>query len=197
MEQTQTPLKITKDMVIGEILSLHPEKSPLLAEIMMDFGIHCVGCGAASFETLEQGVLGHGFSEDQLDNLVNSLNNAIRLEEQSQKTMTEFKLQLTPKAIEQVKQAMNSSENKTSTLRVSIIQGGCCSGPMYDLEIASSPKPGDINFKQDNINIAVSRSSLETLNGTEIDFISSEGQEGFKFNNPNEIPEAESCGCAH
>ena len=196
METIETHLKINKDMIIGEILSLHPEKASLLAEIMMDFGIHCVGCGAASFETLEQGVLGHGFSEEQLDNLVDSLNKAIELEEQSTKTMAEFKLTLTPKAIEKVSEAMNA-ENKNSTLRVSIMNGGCCSGPMYDLEVISSPKTGDINFKQDDLNIAVDRSSLEFLNGAEIDFVENENESGFKFNNPNQIQEAEGCGCAH
>ncbi len=69
--------KITKNMLIAEILAENPEKAQLLAETMMDFGIHCVGCGAASFETLERGVLGHGFSEKDLNKLVKQINNIL------------------------------------------------------------------------------------------------------------------------
>lgn len=77
METKQT-LKITKEMLISEILIQNQDRAQILSEIMIDFGIHCVGCGAASFETLEQGVLGHGFSEDQLNKLVEDLNKALK-----------------------------------------------------------------------------------------------------------------------
>jgi iron-sulfur cluster assembly protein len=69
--------KITKDMIIADILEDNFEKADLLSEIMMDFGIHCVGCGASGFETLEEGVLGHGFSEQDLDLLIQRLNKVI------------------------------------------------------------------------------------------------------------------------
>ena len=75
-KQTQIH-KVTKNMLIAEILSENPEKAQLLSEIMLDFGIHCIGCGAAAFETLEQGVLGHGFSEEDLNKLVKQINEVL------------------------------------------------------------------------------------------------------------------------
>src|SRR3989344_8741049 len=72
--------KITKGMIIQEILAEHPDKAMILSEILIDFGIHCVGCGASGFETLEEGVLGHGFTEQELDILVHDLNKAINSE---------------------------------------------------------------------------------------------------------------------
>ncbi|MEK6823662.1 MAG: DUF1858 domain-containing protein [Nanoarchaeota archaeon] len=75
IQQTQ---KITKEMLITDILAESPEKAQLIAEIMMDFGIHCIGCGAAAFETLEQGVLSHGFSEKDLNNLIKQINNLLK-----------------------------------------------------------------------------------------------------------------------
>ena len=75
--QTSTKI-ITKDMLIAEILAENPEKAQLLSEIMTGFGIHCVGCGAAAFETLEQGVLGHGYFEKDLNNLIKELNKILK-----------------------------------------------------------------------------------------------------------------------
>tara|TARA_Y100000310_G_scaffold39747_1_gene37265 strand:+ start:13792 stop:14025 length:234 start_codon:yes stop_codon:yes gene_type:complete len=76
MGQTQKQ-KITKDMLIADIFTEHPEKAEKLGEIMINFGIHCVGCGAAMFETLEEGVLAHGFSKKELDKLIEDLNKII------------------------------------------------------------------------------------------------------------------------
>ena len=48
--------KVTKDMTIGEILTLHPK----MAQVLMAGGMHCVGCGASAGETLEQAAEVHG-----------------------------------------------------------------------------------------------------------------------------------------
>lgn len=61
---------ITRAMRVQDILAILPSAEPLLAE----YGLHCVGCSGASFETLEEGYLSHGFKEDQLDSLVTDLN---------------------------------------------------------------------------------------------------------------------------
>ena len=44
----------------------------------MDYGVHCVGCSASSFETMEQGILGHGFSEGELMDILMEINDAIK-----------------------------------------------------------------------------------------------------------------------
>lgn len=64
-------VKITKDILILDLV----EKNPGLAEVLTeDYGFHCVGCMAASMETLEQGALVHGMTEDQIDEMVEKLN---------------------------------------------------------------------------------------------------------------------------
>ena len=78
LKKQNSTKKINKEMLIAEILAESPEKAQLLAEVMIDFGIHCVGCGAASFETLEQGVLSHGFSEKDLKKLIEELNKILK-----------------------------------------------------------------------------------------------------------------------
>jgi len=65
--------KISKDMIIAEIVA----KFPYLAEYIMDYGVHCVGCGVASFETLEEGFMGHGMTSENVDVIIEELNKVI------------------------------------------------------------------------------------------------------------------------
>jgi len=55
-------VKITKKMTFNEIL----EKNPESVMILLEKGMHCIGCGMAGFETLEQGALAHGIDVDEL-----------------------------------------------------------------------------------------------------------------------------------
>ena len=190
--QTQTQ-KITKNMLIAEILAENPEKAQLLSEIMIDFGIHCVGCGASAFETLEQGVLGHGYSEDDLNKLVKQINEVLEetLKSEEPKNLKNFSLSFTKTAIEKVKQIMKHENKKNQILRISVLSGGC-SGSVYNLEIINKSIKSDLNFKKSGINVAVDKKGIEKLDGVEIDFVDNLNESGFKFNNPNSQKE---CGC--
>lgn len=70
--------KITRSMAIGEILKSFPDKSSILAEEMTKMGLHCVGCCASNWETLEEGMLGHGISDEAIDAFVERLNDLLR-----------------------------------------------------------------------------------------------------------------------
>ena len=63
-------MKITKDMSIGEVVELCPDA----VDVLMEYGLHCVGCGAAMWETLEEGAMGHGMSTDVLESLLGDIN---------------------------------------------------------------------------------------------------------------------------
>lgn len=57
---------ITKDMTIGEVLS----KKVGAADILISFGMGCVGCPSAQAETLEEAATIHGIKlEELLENL--------------------------------------------------------------------------------------------------------------------------------
>jgi len=64
------PRKITKHMAIGDVASRYPETF----EVFVRFGLHCIGCHVAAFETIEQGALSHGIDVDEL---VRELNEAV------------------------------------------------------------------------------------------------------------------------
>ncbi len=54
--------QITKDMTIGEILRTTPDVAPIL----MNAGMHCLGCPSAQGESLEEAAMVHGLDIDSL-----------------------------------------------------------------------------------------------------------------------------------
>lgn len=62
--------KITKDMTLGEIAEKHPKA----AEVLLKYGLHCIGCSVAVWETLEQGAAAHGIQGKELEKLLKELN---------------------------------------------------------------------------------------------------------------------------
>lgn len=69
--------KINKKMPIVEIL----QKVPQAAGVMMEHGLHCVGCAAASYENLEQGAQAHGMSDEDIDKMVQEINKVAKDDE--------------------------------------------------------------------------------------------------------------------
>ena len=60
---------ITKDMTIGDVL----KKKEGVAEVLMEFGMGCLGCPSASMETIEQACFIHGLNLDEVIEKINSL----------------------------------------------------------------------------------------------------------------------------
>ena len=60
---------IEKTTKIGELLKVAPEK----AEILLEIGMHCLGCPASQMETLEEAAAVHGIDIDELMAKINSL----------------------------------------------------------------------------------------------------------------------------
>ena len=65
-------MKVTKDMTIGQLLSV----APLVAPVLMEVGMHCLGCPSAQAETLEEAAMVHGLDADLLVEKINASINA-------------------------------------------------------------------------------------------------------------------------
>ena len=61
-------MKYNKETKIGEIIEKTPEK----AEILLNAGMHCLGCPASQMETLEEACQVHGIDVDELVEKLNS-----------------------------------------------------------------------------------------------------------------------------
>ena len=59
---------VTKQMSIGEVLQIDRETAP----IMMEYGMHCMGCPFSQMESLEMGCAAHGTDADELVATINA-----------------------------------------------------------------------------------------------------------------------------
>jgi len=64
---------ITKEMTLGEVVQTYPET----VNIMFKYGLHCIGCHVATWETIEQGMLAHGNTAGQIESMVREMNEAV------------------------------------------------------------------------------------------------------------------------
>ncbi|MBQ9503585.1 MAG: DUF1858 domain-containing protein [Lachnospiraceae bacterium] len=62
-------MAIDKNTAIGELLQVKPQAAPLLMEI----GMHCLGCPASQGETIEEAAMVHGLDADDLVAEINAI----------------------------------------------------------------------------------------------------------------------------
>ena len=61
--------QITEKMTFAKIMEKHPES----ANILFESGLHCIGCGMAMYESLEDGCKAHGMNKKQIESLIKKL----------------------------------------------------------------------------------------------------------------------------
>lgn len=61
-------VQINKTTTIGELL----QEAPQIAPILLDVGMHCLGCPASQMETLEEAAMVHGIDSDLLVEKINA-----------------------------------------------------------------------------------------------------------------------------
>lgn len=95
-------------------------------------------------------------------------------------------------ARDQVKRLIvEKSDSDKAFIRVGV-QGGGCSGLMYELDFDTEMKEGDKTFEDNGIKIVVDKKSYLYLIGTELDYSGGLNGKGFSFINPNAN---RTCGC--
>jgi len=186
--------EITKDWTISDILTTYHDQSAKLIDIMMKHGLHCFGCGASTFETVEQGTLGHGMPTQVMNQLILELNEVIRAGNPNSTTLREPQTQqvqaspsnpvlLTSSAVSKIKELMKKTQKEDYGLRVGIVPGGCA-GFSYKIEFEKSAGKEDITFEQDGIRVFMDDLSVDMLSGSQVDYIETLQQSGFKIENP-------------
>ncbi len=177
--------RIDRQMTIEEIFSRFPSKSQKLAQEMSNAGLNCVGCSASTWETLEAGMLGHGYDEALIEGLLGKLN-GILAEKEDLTTIT-----ITERAVKKY-QAILAEEGKEGWgVRYGEKAAGC-SGFEYFLDYSEKAKEGDQIFVSNGIEIHIQQKSLPRLIGSVIDYVDGLNGAGFKISNPNV---KSSCGC--
>jgi len=179
--------KIVRDMTIDEIFKRFPSKSPKLAQEMTNAGLHCVGCSASTWETVEAGMYSHGMKDEEIDDLLGRLNK-ILAETEDPTTVT-----ITEKAAKKYKEILKEEGKADWALRFGERAAGC-SGFEYFLDYSEKAKPGDMILESNGLEIHLHHKSADRLMGCVIDYVDGLHGAGFKITNPNVKA---SCGCGN
>jgi len=100
-------------------------------------------------------------------------------------------IQLTERAVDKVREILESQEPKPAGLRISVVGGGC-SGFSYSMAFENAPGLLDKTYNYNSLRVFVDQASLLYLDGAEVDYVETLEGSGFKFNNPNV---KSTCGC--
>ena len=65
-------VKVTKDMTIGELIRSFPQVAPILMQV----GMHCLGCPSAQAESIGEAAMVHGLDAEVLVEKINAFLNA-------------------------------------------------------------------------------------------------------------------------
>ena len=60
---------ITKDMLIGDVIEMYPGA----AKALLSVGMHCITCGVAIYESVEEASYVHGLEPDDVVKVVNDM----------------------------------------------------------------------------------------------------------------------------
>ena len=178
--------RITRETTIDAILTSFPQKAPRLSQAIAEAGLSCSGCHAATYETLEGGMYGHGMTDAEIDNLVTVLNGILDEEELPRDTIA-----LTPRAAKKYLLILAEEGKQGWGLRFFERAAGC-SGFEYALDYSEKALPDDVIFFSHGVEIHVSKAIVDQLMGSLIDYVEGLKGSGFKVSNPNV---RSSCGC--
>lgn len=186
----KTEQLVSKDMVIGDVLKKYPD----VAVIMLEHGLHCVGCHANVFDTIEAGCKVHGLDDETVESLVTEINKFITEE------ATEVKKEaptgpanvfISEGAANKVKDLQKKDKMDGFGLRVAVSPGGC-SGFVYQMNFEKTAEKTDVVLEDKGVKLFIDPDSLNMLRGAEIDYVDNLNESGFKINNPNA---KQNCGC--
>ncbi len=194
---------IHSDMSIAEILDLVPGS----VDIMLDMGLHCVGCSANLFESLREGATSHGFTDEQLNILVDRINTFYASSNELSKKVPKASDFICEKIREGGKiyhriagllftdnayKILHQHQNDFKGLRIKVESGGC-SGYSYKYDYVQEPQEGEETFPlSDNLLIYMDHFSFDKLSESIVDFESGLHGSGLIFHNPNV---KKSCHC--
>lgn len=191
----ENPVKL--DMTIGDVV----EKFPDSAEVMLGYGLHCVGCAVNPYETIEQGAMGHGMSKETIDAMLSDINLAVT--KKPDYPLNPAGITLSPRAIETLDVIAEADGKDGHGLKIKATE---VDGAMdYFLDLAPKAEAGDETLEWDGMKLFIDPASFKLMNPSLIDFVKMPEGEGFKVislkpSEPNAMGKAcgcgEGCGCS-
>ncbi|EKE07809.1 MAG: iron-sulfur cluster assembly accessory protein, partial [uncultured bacterium] len=162
-----------------------PSNAPRLAQELTNAGLNCVGCSAATWETLEAGFYGHGMEDHEIGELLSRLNHILN------EQVNLSKITITKRAAKKYKEILKADGKEGWSLRFGERAAGC-SGFEYFLDYSEKSGKDDMVLESEGIQIHIHKQSKDRLMGSTIDYVDGLQGAGFKITNPNVKA---SCGC--
>lgn len=175
MSSSMTITSFTGKETIIEILNKLPEAE----DILIAHGLHCVGCSMGGYETLEEGCQGHGFSSEELQDILDNLN----LQLNEKKIQISQPLKLTKEA--EKKLILFQKQQKKMGYGVKIDTTKTRGNWNYSLDFCKTPKKEWVTINTYKIKLFLSTDSNDQLYNHTIDYIKTSDGEGFKFTKNN------------
>jgi len=100
-------------------------------------------------------------------------------------------IELSDRAIDKVKEILETQDPKPAGLRIAVVGGGC-SGFQYSMAFENTPNMLDKTYDFNGLKVFIDQASMLYLDGAKVDFVETLEGSGFKFDNPNVT---RTCGC--
>jgi hybrid cluster-associated redox disulfide protein len=166
-------IKFTKDSKIGDVIQKYPQS----IDVFMNYGLHCIGCSLAGWETIEQGAQVHGFNNKIINQLLKELNQYIsnQLPDLDNDTSP---IKVTSRAAKQVLNLMKKSKG-AKYLRITLVQ--LPFGHKYGFKFEKKKSKSDIIIEKYNTHFVISNKDFKVIKGSTLDYLSFIPGNGFKI----------------
>lgn len=158
---------ITKKTSIASIIAATPQAR----DVMIRYGIRFIGIGVGPLDPLDKVAKASGLTDEEVDKIVNELN----VFNQD----SEFKMMLTNRAAEKLKEMLRFKESEAIRLKLYTEKAI----NMYDIDFTNSKDDSEIITHSNGVKFFIEKKSAGSLKGTTIDYDAEEDE--FVFNNPN------------
>lgn len=169
----ESKIQITPDMKISDIMALNAGA----ADVMLSYGLHCVGCSINEFDTLEQGSRIHSMREDELQCLLDDLNDLFS----EQKAYEEKGITLTERALSKIKEFQQIEQKTDCPLYVQFQIDEESGEKAFGLDFTEKVLDSHTKLDFDTLILVFDTATFDELEGLIMDYKEGPYEEGFLF----------------
>ena len=153
------------------------EKYPKIAHVLLEYGLHCVGCELSKYETIEQGARAHGFSDELIKAMMEEIN--LVVSNKPDYPLNPEGITISPRAIELLIAIQGKDEKYGYGLRIfRVEQEGKVD---YELDLAKHAQNDELKLTWEGQKIFINQDDLDKLKPCIVDHINLPDVQGFKI----------------
>ncbi len=174
-------------MIVADIVGMFPEA----ADIITSYGLHCVGCHVNAYETIGQGLLGHGYPEEHLQSLLDELNAFLSESTEDEKPLAKeaekMKVTASTFALKKIQEIAKQEKRSVIILRVEVKRAGDAlkHGINFIDEQEIKPTEKIFSFLKGKVRIVADKKNYKITDGLEVGYVEEKDRAGFKMKNPH------------